>query len=107
MSAIDHWFTQTVTVKRLVDQGNSTEAITTVGTLLCLIQEIDGNRRTTAEMGLFKPHRMYAPLAANLHQDDQIYFGSKVFTVKGTIRREQGNVTHLEVLLELGEAGGA
>lgn len=107
MGTIDRWFTQSVSVKRLTSQGNSTEKMTTVATVLCLIQEFDGNRRTMAEMGLFKPHRMYCPLNANVQQDDQIVYGSKVFTVKGTIRREQGSVTHLEVLLELGEASGA
>jgi hypothetical protein len=104
MNTLTKWFTKSVTVKRLVDQGNQTEAMTTLGTLMCLIQEIDGNRKDMVAMGLFKPHRMYCDLASNLQDDDQVIDGTRIYTVKGTIRREQGNVTHLEVLLELGEA---
>lgn len=104
MSALDHWYTQSATVKRLVDQGNHTEAMTTVATVPCLIQEFDGNRKDLTAMGIFRPHRMYCALNSNLKEDDQVLNGTRIFTVKGTVRREQGNVTHLEVLLELGEA---
>jgi hypothetical protein len=101
---ITRWLTQTATVKRLVAGLNNTEAYQTLGTVSCLIQEVNGARSTYQTMGIYRPHNMYCELGTDVKDDDHIEEGGRKFIVKGTVKREQGmTVKHLEVLLELSE----
>lgn len=100
MSDISRWWTQSATIQRLTTSGNVDTYQAQSALIACLIQAFEPTRQDYLAQTLFKPHRMWCALDADIKEDDIVLQSGKRYTVRGIVKREQGNNPHLEILLE-------
>ena len=92
-------FPHTATIRRLTQSG-SKHVYGSAGSIKCFVQPLDAQVAQLYGIVFGKASSCYLPLSSDVSESDQLTIDGVIYSVKGIMPRNYGNLAHKQAILE-------